>query len=152
MTHGTIAGIVLSDLILKKQNKKWADLYSPSRRIDKTIISQGKSINKGPNKDNENENNRPEDNHAKTQNKSIMNSLLPRQGVIVEETSGNPVATYKDIDDQIHVFSAKCTHLGRTLTWNPFEESFDCPCHDSRFFNNRKVINGPANNELEKKK
>lgn len=53
--------------------------------------------------------------------------------------------------NQIHTFSAKCTHLGCTVTWNPLEQSFDCPCHGSRFFNNGKVINGPANNELEKK-
>ncbi len=45
----------------------------------------------------------------------------------------------------------KCTHLGCTLTWNPLETSFDCPCHGLRFYNNGEVINGPANNELEKR-
>lgn len=33
MTHGTIAGIILSDLILGKNNP-WAELYSPSRKVD----------------------------------------------------------------------------------------------------------------------
>jgi glycine/D-amino acid oxidase-like deaminating enzyme len=32
MTHGTIAGILLSDLILEKQNE-WTWLYIPSRTI-----------------------------------------------------------------------------------------------------------------------
>src|SRR5690606_25853651 len=34
MTHGTIAGILLSDLILEKQNE-WAWLYDPSRTVSK---------------------------------------------------------------------------------------------------------------------
>lgn len=34
ITHGTIAGIILSDLILKRQNP-WSNLYSPSRKIGK---------------------------------------------------------------------------------------------------------------------
>jgi len=35
MTHGTIAGILLSDLILEKQNE-WSWLYNPSRTIRNT--------------------------------------------------------------------------------------------------------------------
>ena len=35
MTHGTIAGILLSDLILGKQNE-WSWLYNPSRIIRNT--------------------------------------------------------------------------------------------------------------------
>jgi glycine/D-amino acid oxidase-like deaminating enzyme len=31
MTHGTIAGIILYDLILGK-NKEWAELYNPNRK------------------------------------------------------------------------------------------------------------------------
>jgi glycine/D-amino acid oxidase-like deaminating enzyme len=33
MTHGTIAGIVLSDLIQGKENR-WANLYSPNRKME----------------------------------------------------------------------------------------------------------------------
>jgi glycine/D-amino acid oxidase-like deaminating enzyme len=33
MTHGTIAGIILSDLILGKNNP-WEELYSPGRKVD----------------------------------------------------------------------------------------------------------------------
>jgi glycine/D-amino acid oxidase-like deaminating enzyme len=32
MTHGTVAGVILSDLILKGKNE-WADVYDPSRKI-----------------------------------------------------------------------------------------------------------------------
>jgi glycine/D-amino acid oxidase-like deaminating enzyme len=32
ITHGTIAGIILNDLILQKENP-WAELYNPDRKI-----------------------------------------------------------------------------------------------------------------------
>jgi len=51
----------------------------------------------------------------------------------------------------VDTFSAVCTHLRCTVTWNGFEKSFDCPCHGSRFSNRGKVINGPANSNLEQK-
>ncbi|HKR74868.1 MAG TPA: FAD-dependent oxidoreductase [Candidatus Nitrosocosmicus sp.] len=143
MTHGTIAGILLSDLILEKQNE-WAWLYNPSR----TVKKQEKDDNSSQ------ENNNSEDNPTsinKFQSKLLIESLLAGQGAIVEEDPQNPIAVYKDKSGQVRTFSAKCTHLGCTVTWNPLEQSFDCPCHGSRFFNNGKVINGPANSELEEK-
>lgn len=38
----------------------------------------------------------------------------------------------------------KCPHMGCRLTWNPLEESFDCPCHGSRFDKNGELIDNPA--------
>ena len=87
----------------------------------------------------------------KAQNQSFIDSLLLEQGAIIEEDSENPIAVYKDKTGKINKFSAKCTHLGCTVTWNPLEKSFDCPCHGSRFLYSGKVINGPANSELENK-
>lgn len=65
------------------------------------------------------------------------------------DDDNDPVAIYKDRNGIIHTFSAVCTHLGCSVTWNSLEKSFDCPCHDSRFSNSGKTINGPANNNLE---
>ncbi len=43
-------------------------------------------------------------------------------------------------------FSKKrCTHLGCKLEWNNYEKSWDCSCHGSRFSNNGKILDGPAN-------
>lgn len=38
----------------------------------------------------------------------------------------------------------RCSHLGCHLTWNEEEESWDCPCHGSRYDKNKKVIDNPA--------
>lgn len=57
-----------------------------------------------------------------------------------------------DEHGKLHTYSAVCTHLGCTVKLNPLEESFDCPCHGSRFSAlTGQVINGPANNPLEVK-
>ena len=154
MTHGTIAGIILSDLILQQQNK-WSGLYNPSRTIRNTDKNENeKEDNRSIEENNSNKSKNPEDNPTpinKFHTKTKVESLSLNEGAIIEEDPENPIAVYKDKNGQIHTFSAKCTHLGCTLTWNPLEQSFDCPCHGSRFFNNGKVINGPANSKLEKR-
>lgn len=46
-------------------------------------------------------------------------------------------------------FSKKrCPHLGCALKWNSDEHTWDCPCHGSRFEENGKLINNPANGDL----
>lgn len=38
----------------------------------------------------------------------------------------------------------RCPHMGCELTWNPDEESWDCPCHGSRFTADGRILDGPA--------
>lgn len=42
----------------------------------------------------------------------------------------------------------RCPHLGCALKWNRAEHSWDCPCHGSRFDEDGKVLNNPANGNL----
>ncbi len=38
----------------------------------------------------------------------------------------------------------KCPHMGCALVWNPEEESWDCPCHGSRFDREGNLVDNPA--------
>ncbi len=42
----------------------------------------------------------------------------------------------------------RCPHLGCVLKWNPYEHSWDCPCHGSRFSKDGKLIDNPATGDL----
>lgn len=42
----------------------------------------------------------------------------------------------------------RCTHLGCHLTWNPEEETYDCPCHGSRYDKYGRLLDGPAQKDL----
>ncbi|MBR6568125.1 MAG: FAD-dependent oxidoreductase [Clostridia bacterium] len=42
----------------------------------------------------------------------------------------------------------RCPHLGCALRYNKAEHSWDCPCHGSRFTENGRVLDGPANGNL----
>ena len=43
-----------------------------------------------------------------------------------------------------------CTHMGCALKWNEEEESWDCPCHGSRYSNEGRLIDNPAQNDQKK--
>jgi Rieske Fe-S protein len=161
MTHGTIAGMLLTDLILGKNNK-WSTLYDPSRKINKDNPKNSYSSKADNNNKNSSSLNKNNNDKEKISTPSIERLGL-EQGMIIEGGKGeqregekdinnnDPIALYKDGNGTIHAFSAICTHLGCTITWNSLEKSFDCPCHGSRFSSRGKVINGPANNNLEQK-
>jgi nucleotide-binding universal stress UspA family protein len=60
-------------------------------------------------------------------------------------TSGDhKVAVYRDRKGVAHTLSARCTHMGCTVKWNPTETTWDCPCHGSRFSATGEVVAGPA--------
>jgi Rieske Fe-S protein len=155
ITHGTIAGILLSDLILDRKNE-WSKVYNPSRTVEnKKKIDEQEQDNNHNIKDNKskkdgNSNSTLQKN--KTQTPFSINGLLPEQGLIIQGNPDDPIAVYRKRDGTLHTFSAKCTHMGCTVIWNSLEKSFDCSCHGSRFYNNGKVINAPANNPLSPKK
>ncbi|WP_416201378.1 FAD-dependent oxidoreductase [Thermocaproicibacter melissae] len=45
----------------------------------------------------------------------------------------------------------RCPHLGCALSWNEVEQTWDCPCHGSRFTKDGKLINDPATGDLREK-
>ncbi len=45
-------------------------------------------------------------------------------------------------------FGPTCTHLGCTLSYNPADHTWDCPCHGSRFTEDGTPLTGPARRPL----
>ena len=73
----------------------------------------------------------------------VVSELGRGEGGIIERAS-EKLAVSVDERGELHVMSARCTHMGCTVAWNPGEHTFDCPCHGSRFAPTGEVVNGPA--------
>jgi Rieske Fe-S protein len=46
--------------------------------------------------------------------------------------------------DGLGAASIACTHLGSQVSYNPGENTLDCPSHGSRFYASGLVLRGPA--------
>ena len=69
----------------------------------------------------------------------------------ITEFPESKVAVIKD-NNKLYVLSTECTHLGCTVKWDDFLKIFQCPCHQSAFDINGKVIRAPAKKNLVKLK
>jgi glycine/D-amino acid oxidase-like deaminating enzyme/nitrite reductase/ring-hydroxylating ferredoxin subunit len=137
LTHGTIAGMLLCDLILGRPNP-WAKLYSPSRV---PVMAAGEFAR--------------EDLNMAAQYADWLTPGDVKSADAVARDSGaivrrglEKVAVYRDANGALHECAAACPHLGCIVHWNPGEKTWDCPCHGSRFDAYGHVINGPANRDL----
>ena len=45
----------------------------------------------------------------------------------------------------------RCRHLGCGLSWNEDEQTWDCPCHGSRFDEKGTLLSDPATGDLKRK-
>jgi len=137
MTHGTIAGILLSDLIGGRSNE-WESLYDPSRV----------SLKAAPEFAKENLNVVAQyGDYATAADVEGVRAIAPGTGALIRDGL-KKVAVYRDTNGTLHKCSAVCPHLGCVVGWNATESTWDCPCHGSRFDAHGKVINGPANTDL----
>jgi nitrite reductase/ring-hydroxylating ferredoxin subunit len=79
-----------------------------------------------------------------------VSDLEPGQGRVIGAGLGQH-AVHRDHDGVLHAVSARCTHLGCIVEWNEAEQTWDCPCHGSRFEATGEVANGPATAPLSPK-
>jgi glycine/D-amino acid oxidase-like deaminating enzyme/nitrite reductase/ring-hydroxylating ferredoxin subunit len=71
-------------------------------------------------------------------------NLAPGEGAVVSAGLAQKAA-YRGDDGALHLLSARCTHLGCIVKFNPAERTWDCPCHGSRFDPvDGAVLEGPA--------
>ncbi|MGN0527221.1 MAG: FAD-dependent oxidoreductase [Acutalibacteraceae bacterium] len=55
---------------------------------------------------------------------------------------------FESVKNLLTPTSKRCPHLGCALKWNKQEHTWDCPCHGSRFSEDGKLIDNPANGDL----
>ena len=139
MTHGTIAGLLITDLILGRNNP-WAELYDPSRRNlhpEAVLTMMKEGINA----------NLQFADYLRSGDIRSPDELAHGQGGIMSKGL-RKIAVYKDNEGHIHQCSAICTHWKGVVRWNDAEKTWDCPLHGSRFNACGKLIQGPANSDL----
>lgn len=137
MTHGTIAGILISDLIMGRINS-WEALYEPSRKTLRAL----------PKFAEENLNVAAQFADLITPGDiESVSEIKPGTGAVLRRGL-TKIAAYRDESGKVHEHSAICRHLGCVVDWNSLEKTWDCPCHGSRYDALGKVIQGPANSDL----
>jgi menaquinol-cytochrome c reductase iron-sulfur subunit len=52
-------------------------------------------------------------------------------------------------DGNVRAFSTVCPHLGCGIDWNETQRRFVCPCHESYFSLEGKVITGPSPRDMD---
>ncbi|GAA0450348.1 FAD-dependent oxidoreductase [Alkalibacillus silvisoli] len=62
--------------------------------------------------------------------------------------NGQRKGAFKDEDDTVYIVDTTCTHAGCEVNWNDAENTWDCPCHGSRYSFKGEVIEGPAERDL----
>ncbi|MDY7229107.1 FAD-dependent oxidoreductase [Hyalangium rubrum] len=139
MTWGTLAGMILTDLILGRQNP-YAALYDATRvKVKagaKDFIQENADVAF-----------RFVADRLSRPDARKLSEVAPGEGKILE-VDGQKVAVYRETGGACHAVSPVCTHLGCHVHWNNAERSWDCPCHGARYSPTGKVLNGPAVKDL----
>ncbi|ELY45016.1 FAD-dependent oxidoreductase [Natronorubrum sulfidifaciens] len=139
MTNGVAAGRLLADLITDMDPPE-RDLFSPLRvtpkpSLDTTLTENADAASQFAT------------DWARTLLTPASGPLEPGEGRVVRR-GGKPIACARDADGVLHTASAVCPHLSCLVTWNDAEQSWDCPCHGSRFDLDGTVLEGPATEDL----
>jgi glycine/D-amino acid oxidase-like deaminating enzyme/nitrite reductase/ring-hydroxylating ferredoxin subunit len=141
MSNGTMAAMLLSDLILGQENP-WLELYDATRA---TPFLTPQSIKEGVDVAT-----RWVGDRLKGLQSSSFSEVTTGEGKLLT-VEGEKVAAYRDEQGNVHAVSAVCTHLACIVSWNSAEKSWDCACHGSRFGYDGEVLHGPAVKDLERK-
>ncbi|MDQ3051916.1 MAG: FAD-dependent oxidoreductase [Bacteroidota bacterium] len=138
LTYGTIAGLLITDLISGTENE-FEEIYKPARFkflqagnvfIEELVTGLAAYFKSKPRETSES-----------------IQSIKAGEGKIIE-IEGKKYGAFRSFDEYVHIVASECTHLGCSVKWNGDEKSWDCPCHGSRFTTTGTVVNGPANTNL----
>lgn len=133
LTTGVVAGMLLRDLVLDRDNP-WIKAYDPQRV---TISASGKYIKENATM-------------AANLTQYVTGGDVPSlellkagEGAVIRDGT-RKLAAYRDGAGTLHVRSAVCSHAGCIVQWNALEKCWDCPCHGSQFAVDGEPLNGPA--------
>jgi Rieske Fe-S protein len=141
MTFGTLAAMMARDAVMEFKNP-WSDLFHHGRK-HLSVSSIREYL---------------------TENKDyplclVRDRLFAGQVTSADEIpygegriakiGGQRFAIYRTMNGDLISLSAVCPHMGCLVSWNPAAETWDCPCHGSRFAKTGEVISGPAEAPLE---
>jgi len=141
MTHGTLGARLVSNLI-RGEADPLAGVYSPGRWTPAalhTLLAENVNV------------------AAQYLDwltggeVSSADAIPPGHGAVVRHGLGKS-AVYRGKDGKAVELSAVCPHMGGVVRWNPGEQTWDCPCHGSRFTADGEVLHGPAVEGLKRKK
>jgi len=138
ITHATIAGMLLTDVICGRENP-WTDLYNPARITLRSAPGYVRdSLNVA-------------EQYSSWLTPGSVESVdeIPNDSGAVIRRGMHKIAAYRDANGAITERSAVCTHLYCIVDWNDTEKTWDCPCHGSRYDPYGRVVNGPAIADLE---
>jgi glycine/D-amino acid oxidase-like deaminating enzyme/nitrite reductase/ring-hydroxylating ferredoxin subunit len=133
LTHGTLGARLVANLI-RGEADPLAGVYSPGRWMPgalRTLL--GENVNLAA---------QYLDWFTGGDVKSA-DAIPPGHGAVVRRGL-TKCAVYKDKEGKTTELSAVCPHMGGVVRWNPGEQTWDCPCHGSRFTAEGEVLHGPA--------
>jgi glycine/D-amino acid oxidase-like deaminating enzyme/nitrite reductase/ring-hydroxylating ferredoxin subunit len=139
MSHGVMAGRLLTALLTDAEPPPWTGLYAPRRThpareaapIAKAALTTARRYAGA---------------RLRVRRGSI-DDIQPGEGAVIRH-AGRPCAVFRDDGGTAHVRSARCTHLGCLVAFNDTERVWECPCHGSRFATDGSVLTGPATEPL----
>ncbi|KUO17246.1 FAD-dependent oxidoreductase [Streptomyces dysideae] len=143
LSGGIMAGRLLTELITGGK-APWSDLYDP-RRI-RTVVGEAPAFL------------RHQAQVARhfvgdrlaTASGGSVPDIAPGDGAVVR-VGAHHCAVHRDENGRLHAVSARCTHLGCLVAFNPAERTWECPCHGSRFAPDGHVVQGPATRPLQQR-
>ena len=132
MTNGTLAGKIISYMILKTKNDY--EFLNFNRIINiKNYIKFPMIINN-------------------TLASFFKTKVIKptEKDIFYKVIDGNSVAIYDD-GNSVHAVYNRCPHLKCGVVFNKTEKIWECPCHGSKFDIDGKCIEGPSNFDIKYK-
>lgn len=142
LTFGTVAGRLLADLVLERENPV-TKILSPARikpmASAVNFLSENFNVARHFVAD-----------RFRGEEIESLDEIACGEGRLVHYR-GKQWAMYREEGGTLHILSPVCTHAGCHVQWNEFESTWDCPCHGGRYSAQGKRLYGPPAKNLDRK-